>query len=115
MLVAGRTPPSISWWQTRAGWQSLVKTASAGGGGRRPVFTKDCHPATLGHRGRRSNAHRTRSLSDNSLEHASLGGQKTPRTPGVRDNKVIVVRVSYCKTTIRQVALFSLLDDCPIW
>jgi hypothetical protein len=26
----------------------------AGGGGRRPVFTRDCHPATLGHRGRRS-------------------------------------------------------------
>ena len=57
MLVAGRTPPSISWWQTRAGWQSLVKTAAAGGGGRRPVFTRDCHAATLGHRGRRSSVH----------------------------------------------------------
>src|SRR5580704_5727524 len=53
------------------------QAVGGGGGGRRPVFTRDCHPATLGHRGRRSSA--------------------------------------YCKTTIRQVALFWLLDDCPIW
>src|SRR5258707_2755726 len=32
----------------------LVKAAAAVGGGRRPVFTRDYHPATLGHRGRRS-------------------------------------------------------------
>ena len=39
-----RSAPSISWWQTRAGRQSLVKTVAAGGGGRRPVFTRDYHP-----------------------------------------------------------------------
>src|ERR1700675_4170137 len=42
-----QSPPSISWWQTKAGSQSLVKTVAAGGGGRRPVFTRDCQPATL--------------------------------------------------------------------
>jgi hypothetical protein len=44
------TPPSISWWQTRDRSR------------RRPVFTGDYHPATLGHRGRRSSADRTRTF-----------------------------------------------------
>src|SRR4249920_1110121 len=66
-----QSPPSISWWQTRPGRQSLVKTVAAGGGGRRPVFTRDCHPATLGHRGRRSSVHVA----------ASLVGQKNAHTP----------------------------------
>src|SRR4029077_12081808 len=49
-----QSPPSISWWQTRAGRQSLVKTVAAGGGGRSPVFTRDCLPATLALLERRS-------------------------------------------------------------
>src|SRR5215470_11389649 len=40
------------------GRQSLVKTAAARGGGRRPVFTRDCLPTKLGHPERRSPAFR---------------------------------------------------------
>src|SRR5208283_885209 len=40
----------------------------------------------------------------------SPGHARTPRAPFG-----CIAYVSYCKTTIRQVALFSLLDDCPIW
>src|ERR1700681_3397887 len=40
----------------------------------------------------------------------SPGHARTPRAPFG-----CIAWVSCCKTTIRQVALFSLLDDCPIW
>src|ERR1700687_3632589 len=65
-------PRSISCGQTRAGRQSLVKTVAAGGGGRRPVFTRDCLPATLGHRGRRSIVLGGQDPQDTSSEHVNL-------------------------------------------
>jgi hypothetical protein len=40
----------------------------------------------------------------------SPGHARTPRAPFG-----CIAYVTYCKTTIRQAALFSLLDDCPIW
>ena len=48
-----RSLPSNSWWQTMAGWQVLSRPPAAEGGGRQASLYRTCHPAILGHRGRR--------------------------------------------------------------
>jgi len=59
----------------RVGRQSLFKTAAARGGGRRPVFTRDCLPTNLGHRERRSQAFRHGHDQATTPPHANLAWQ----------------------------------------
>src|ERR1700674_4836281 len=88
-IGAARTVPTVDLLVANEGWVT-VPCQDRSRRRRRPKASlyKGRSAGHARHRGRRSSTHRTRSLSNNSLEHASLkGGQKTPRTPGITDNQ----------------------------
>ena len=62
----------------------VVTTAAARGGGRRPVFTRDCLQTKLGHRERRSRAARRDRDRATTPLHASLALQRSPRKSEVQ-------------------------------